>query len=436
MPKNVPAEFIGRFSIKPKKSRSKLKATPSGRPAQDDGTSPVPEYLRDELMTFHERKRKALRDGSETGGPVHSAIPSLKDDEDRIVVDEDGLNVYYQVLQEQSPNFKRSSHYSDQSDQSEQQPSSSTQQLRIHEKQSPGSDGEKLLTQEKALWILEAAWSTSSGFQFDVSATAQRLAQHIAVSSCPTNSEEVLQKAVLAIVESSSRQPRGIDFLLHVFDEATKLLSHPRPSQAGLSPELASQQLKGWLRAMSIGFRGTTNDASVGTIDLEDRSNIKFRYPDVSANLTGVVERVRNWKKERQIWIVAAAMHARCLSLDIASLDNGKHALTVVDAGLDRRHHKWSKADMVGACILLRGCAKSLIESLAERGIKDRQEGWTSLLESFLLQDSETWDNDFVIKTHAAVSSPEPHQVENMGEPLTKFSLSARPSQPHERTYR
>ncbi len=109
-------------------------------------------------------------------------------------------------------------------------------------------------------------------------------------------------------------------------------------------------------------------------------------------------------------------MLARCHSTDIARLISGDyfgdHAAILIDNALDPFHDGspvWSKADFIANCILLRGCAKSLLETIPADSKDDKLQHWKDGFAAFLHSDAEPGhtrknrDNDFVVKAHAAV---------------------------------
>ena len=65
--------------------------------------------------------------------------------------------------------------------------------------------------------------------------------------------------------------------------------------------------------------------------------------------------------------------------------------------GLIWEERRCGKADFIGACVSLRGCANSLLEIINNRGNADKRNEWKKALTKFLV------DIDFVLKHHAAV---------------------------------
>lgn len=86
----------------------------------------------------------------------------------------------------------------------------------------------------------------------------------------------------------------------------------------------------------------------------------------------------------------------------------GDHAVVLINNALDPLHEGtpcWSKVDLIACCTLLRGCAKSLIDVLPTELRDPTVAKWVKGFTSFLHNDEGTknLDDDFVVKTHAAV---------------------------------
>ena len=403
MPKNVPSEFTGRFSIKPKQSRSKLRAAPPALPAPsslDEGAalSPLSDSLRDEPSPYHERKwTREGEEGSSPGDP--GSVVSLSQNGDG------ELDAYSHQLEVNSPRYRQPSHQSDYSDHSGSQFGSSIQNVPLHGHRSPRPLAEPISDREKVMRILKSAWTKSNGSESDVSATAHRLAHFVSTTASPQDIKETPRLTVTAIIDFISEHPRALDFVFKAYDEAAKLLATKETNATNSLSRVCLFLVQDWLMKTATGFQGQPCPEGPGHLDIADRSNLHFRCPELSTNLDGVLARIHDFAKQRQAWIIGAAVYARCLSLDLMQTQDGTQALSLIQAGLDRRRHNWCKADMVGACILLRGCAKTLTGGLSVEDAHSAFNWWKSTLESHLLQGSETWDNDFVVKSHASVGT-------------------------------
>ena len=410
MPKKVPSQFTGRFSIKPKKSSSKSKNVASTSSSQEPESAPLsapepvslPENLRDEPIPFQKRKRKLSGEsGAEEGTSIQTRDPG------------ESLDVYSQQLEVQPPPKRCRYHMTEQSETQVEQagilgePNQSVdQQARIRLPSTLPNPKEPHQYQDEAIAILKTGWQCADDAQPDIEATAQALANR--ASNVPDADTLLFVRYIVRAMQCyASEHAQAIDFMLLAFSEAIKLLPDSFLDKHGNGPDATITQLKWLLIDQVNGFDGFLLPNSPATFDLEDRSNLKFQCSQLSSNLPGVLSQIHDWRFQRKMWFISAAAQSRCFALEILRKKNGEHIESLIDAGLNRRSSQWSKVNMLGACILLRGCAKSLNAGVPTSGIKVY--AWKASLDKFLLQDDETWDNDFVIKAHAAVESPPSH---------------------------
>lgn len=412
MPKKVPSQFTGRFSIKPKKISPKSKTVASAsssqepEPAQSSASGPAPEVapliekFRDEPTPFHERKRK-LSGESEPEEGTMLGLEGCRE----------SLAIYSQQLEVQPPLKGRKHQITEQSEMQVEQAAilgeserTSDQRAPLRQPHTSQSPREPHHHPEEAIAILKAGWQGRNGAQPDIKGTAKALASR--VSNAPDADIRLsVRHIVQAMHEYAYEHPRAIDFMLLAFSEAIKLLPDSFLDQHGHGPEATLTQLK-WLLIDGVnGFDGFLLRDSQGVIDPEDLSNLKFEDSHVSGkDIMEMLHQINHWRFQRQAWLMAAAAQSRCFALEILRKKNGEHIESLIDAGLNRRSAQWCKANMVGACILLRGCAKSLNAAVPTSGIKVF--AWKASLDKFLLQDEETGNNDFVVKAHAAVEIP------------------------------
>lgn len=132
---------------------------------------------------------------------------------------------------------------------------------------------------------------------------------------------------------------------------------------------------------------------TAGTIDPGHVSNINFLKHEVANNLNAVLFMIEESKKCSRDRLIAAAMFGRCFALDIFLISNSVIVTPWIDMTLNHGSKGWSLSDFLAACILLRGCAKSLLAIKANKITE-----WRSHFEHHLR------DQDFVLKCHAAVS--------------------------------
>ena len=403
MPKKVPSEYTGRFSVKPKKPTSKLKE-PSTSPSREKEPAALAENLGDEPVPCQERKRKLSGDNVEE---TEEGSSSQTRDEAEV------LDIYSQQLEVQPPAKKRKFQMAEQIDVQGQQvvmtrdsePTDSQLQEQTPYREPETIPGPAATHQyhREALEILRNSWQRRIPSQPDIHGLSRALADR--ATNC-LDAETILfpRYVTTAIMDYAAQQPQALDYMLQAYAGCLKLLPNSITNKHAGGTDATITQLK-WLLIKEVsGFHGFLLQESSATIDVEDHSNLKFRYESVSSNLEGVLTQIRDWKWQRRLWFVAAASQARCFSLDILRKKVGQQVEALIDAGLNRKQERWSKVDMLGACVLLRGCAQSLKSHVPSSRVKIFT--WKESLEKFMLQDEESWDNDFVIKAHAAVRNP------------------------------
>jgi hypothetical protein len=236
------------------------------------------------------------------------------------------------------------------------------------------------------------------GWQSGCQAASQILAANI--EAAQDHADVYIRSTILAIQQYATEQPTAIDFMLQGYGEAIKLLPETVKNEYGRGPAAAFEQLKWWLVEESDDFDNLRFSNDIGSLDPKDKSNLRFDNTDVDKDLPGVPEQIREWEERRVAWTIAAAMQARCFALDIVH-DDGTHVQTLVDNAL-RKHDGWSKAEFIGCCMLLRGCAKSLLETLPTVVGGEKREEWVDRVSSILVQEGPGSD-DFPIKYHSAV---------------------------------
>ena len=401
MPKKVPAEFTGRFSVKPKQSSSRSKKVASASPPHEEEAIPLRNTLRDDPTPIQERKRKSSGDSGQEGEGSSSV-------ENRDDVEE--LDTYIQQLEVQPPFKKRIVQVTEQtepqdqlaaiSDHTGRSESQAEHWARDREPETLPGPREHHGYQEEALAIIKDGWQSHDRPQSGIEVAAQALANRAA--NVPDAETLLFPRYVArAMLEHASQQPQALDFMLLVFSEVIKLLPDSLVNKHSSGSDTTISALKWLLIGESSGFDGFLLPNSTATIDVEDRSDLNFQPGQVNANLEGVLSQIRDWGFQRKLWFISSATQARCFSLEILRRKLGQKIESDIDDGLNRKQGRWSKADMIGACILLRGCAKSLKAEVPSCRIKIF--AWKASLEKFLLQDEDSWNNDFAIKAHAAV---------------------------------
>ena len=136
----------------------------------------------------------------------------------------------------------------------------------------------------------------------------------------------------------------------------------------------------------------------VGEADSADRSMLQFSQDDVESRTDGVLVKMEEWRERRTRFRVSMAIMGRCFALDVWRESEGNQAAGLIGAAF-RRHVRWTEADFVGNCILLRACVKTLTGSV--EGGEEKVEEWKRELREFL---QETDDSNFGRKYHATLA--------------------------------
>ncbi|KAL9066998.1 MAG: hypothetical protein Q9161_007170 [Pseudevernia consocians] len=260
--------------------------------------------------------------------------------------------------------------------------------------------------QQQALDLFSTAWtSTSTGTQPDSSVSATALAQYTAQAKDPSPGV-YMWSTILAIHQYASLSPQALDSMLLIYASACKQFPNTASNEYGHGPAAGLQQLKWWLIEEADGFQGVVMPPkNIGSVDAADRSNLLFDHSKVDRDVDRVLSEVEEWREERTSWLIAAAMQARCFSLDIVRVNDGRQIKALIDSGLNRGQSRWSKANFIGACIMIRGCAKSILDHLGGGEMSDKLDSWKTALQSFLGSDNNpSSSTDFEVTYHSSVS--------------------------------
>ncbi|KAG8528769.1 uncharacterized protein KY384_006457 [Bacidia gigantensis] len=410
MPKNVPPEYTGRFSIKRKRSPgrkrgSNIASVPSKdaetsmqpSPQREQTVSPAPtaqySFTRSDTSSPHSLQRS-------TGEPPSSRLPS-QDGEPK---EQSERGELFQRKQK-TIHRDRSLAESDLRDTYSMLEAStartpSVQSMSPQTIRTPAESGNAY--EQDIYMIFSSCYHQSTRrLQRETLTAATAL-----LDGLNSATEAGYPVFILGMIEGIRRfaidQPQAIDYLLTSFQEAAGMFSNDITTEYGRGPSAGMNRFRAWLHEESLGFRGETSSRHVGTQDFHDRSNIKFRYSSVAANLEGVLSDISDWKRQRIYCIITAAIHGRALALGMLRVVDGRQLEDLINAGLTRRQSRWSQADLTAACVMLRGCGHSLMASYGEKEGKDKRQALRSALEGFLLQDAETWAECFEMKAHAA----------------------------------
>jgi hypothetical protein len=241
--------------------------------------------------------------------------------------------------------------------------------------------------------------------------------------------------ACWGVMEFGKKWPQGIDFALQVYTKASS------PDQnVPLLEVTCSEEYKLPLRDM-IGnhakyFQGGSGpeigkEISWGTYDKTtgDACNLLFQKTDLQINIEAVIARTKNFQDTRLEIIVLQAIRGRSHAMNI--VQTTQNSLAWIDFSLDPFQigsPPWSKVDFIAACVLLRACAKSLLQGFSltsERQVTLRN--WKDKFSAFIHSDKPpnqdfpfNRDGDFVIKAHAAVRYT-PNSLSSFDQNLTRI---------------
>ena len=243
------------------------------------------------------------------------------------------------------------------------------------------------------------------------------VAASAALCESTTNAKDpgqYISSTLLALHKFASARPNSIDFLARVYAAAVDEFPNSLEGEYGVGQVAGEEQLSWWLVDETNFFKETDRPIAIEGRDPHDPSNIDFNEKDVGDRLADVLTRTQEWRAERNSLIIFAAIQARCFALEIVRVKfpHGYEVESLIDCAIERREGKLSLGDFIAGCVLLRGCAKSLIDALLILGKTDKLDRWKSMFKSFVCSNKagpleEHNGNDWVVKLNAAVS---PHQ--------------------------
>ena len=251
--------------------------------------------------------------------------------------------------------------------------------------------------------LFASEWSRKAqGHDLDVRRAAQILAFSASRAKDPPP-RTFVWSSILAIHQYATSNPQAIDFLISVFAEMIKLLPDTVSNEYGNGPDAGLEALRWWINDEADCFNFVEPSNPAGDLEPNDKSNLVFKEDEINNRLDAVMSRIQDWRTEKTKIIISMAIASRCFALDIIRETGGEQIAGLINGNL-QRDNRWTKADFIASCMLLRGCAKSLVEVLPNG--KDLLDQWKLDFRPFLLPDERTGDNDFVVKYHAAVSYP------------------------------
>ena len=265
-----------------------------------------------------------------------------------------------------------------------------------------------------AFRIYAQGWETSTDKVISARETASKLCDLVMESSDAYGS---IYGSIYALQQFACEAPSAIDYGLDVVSQAAAKLPESVEHNYGKGSQGVMNILKWYLVEFSTFFQGHVPPFGIGNETTDDRdsregSNITFQRSEVSNSKPVVLRKLHDFQRARLGIIVLMAMQARCHSKGLARLNRGEHmgdhAVVLINNALDpflEGTPCWSKVDFIACCILLRGCAKSLIDALPTELRDPTVAKWVKGFTSFLHSDEGTrnLDDDFVVKIHAAV---------------------------------
>lgn len=230
--------------------------------------------------------------------------------------------------------------------------------------------------------------------------------------------EEAVYCAVNALHRFACKAPSALDHALDILGQGLSQLPETPEFSNGKRVDDAFDILKWWFIEWSARFRGSaysspadhTKHSKSDAEQTKDCTNVYFEASELvgSSGLDGVLERVRNLQSARLEFVVAKAMQARSHSKGISHLSCTKFAIPLINNALEPSTPGqipiWGKTELVGSCVLLRGCARTLIDKIPAESREQKIAEWIEKLGKFLYYDPcGTMGGDFILKIHVAV---------------------------------
>lgn len=382
MPKNVPPEFVGRFSIKPKRS-PKRRTSSSANPTEKSNVLPEQSSHRRKLSEQSEAVTSPQSESSNTPSIFSerrfssNTIPSGTTSERE-----------KWILSPDIEGFTRQASAEDDLAESYNQLARFTAQVPSPRIQSPyraSSTSHEPHPYEREIYhIFASSWSQRIESRRPYIITAAKALAYGVEKATEPGPEVYVLCIIQALQHYASDNPHALDFLLLAFDQAAKLFPDTIVNEYGRGPSAGIQRMHSWLVDESKDFQ---------------EINLCFHLTDVTANLDKVLDQIQDWKHQRTSCIITAAMYTRSFSLGLMRVEDGRQIESLINAGLVRTQSRWSVADLISACLLLRGCAKALLEGDTVEIAREKLTALRRALEEFIVGDGE-----FGVKAHAMVS--------------------------------
>ncbi len=399
MPKNVPPEFVGRFSIKPKRL-----------PKRGTSSSAIPTEKSNVLPEQSSHRRKLSEQSEAVTSPQSesSNSPSIFTERrfsSNTIPSGTTSEREKSILSPDIESFTRQASAEDDLAESYNQLARFTAQVPSPRIQSPygaSSTSHEPHPYEREIYhIFASSWSQRIESRRPYIMTAAKALAYGVEKATEPGPEVYILCIIQALKHYVSDQPHALDFLLLAFDQAAKLFPDTIVNEYGRGPSAGIQRMHSWLVDESKGFQGIRSPDNLGSLSITDSANLCFHLTDVTANLDKVLDQIQDWKRQRTSCIITAAMYTRSFALGLMRVEDGRQIESLINAGLVRTQSRWSVAGLISACLLLRGCAKALLEGDTVEIAREKLTTLRRALEEFIVGDGE-----FGVKAHATVSLP------------------------------
>ena len=245
----------------------------------------------------------------------------------------------------------------------------------------------------------------------DISHPAEDLREILLQSS---DIGDAVYDSLFDLLEFSMMHPEGLDTALRIWSQGLA------SDQEDDFPVDATAILARFIADHAKLFQGVIGQADIGrevSWDTYDRAtgdacNITFTKEELDEKLAHVLERTKSFQESRREIIMLQAIRGRSHATRIVTPP--ADSIEWIDFSLDPFHEPsppWSKADFIACCVLLRSCAKSLIEDQPLEAAESKLQEWKTKYSAFIYSDTLpkqpaplNRDGDFVVKLHAMVS--------------------------------
>ena len=407
MLKNVPSEFLGRFSIKRKRSSGGERQASTPLPISDTSHGPC-EALTVERkpsqssvfsspVSYPRSDSYASSRTSEVPSELYTAFPA--DESDQI----------HPEPQSTSPDAERRRLYKEQTLAQDEliksykmldRSAARVLHVKTSSEESSPTSTKPSPQDEEEIYMMLKLYSQDLNWRKpgNIKSAAKALVDGLA-----TARESDLTRYVGEIIQAIRRvavdRPQSIDLLLLVFTEAAGLFPESMSTEYGRGAAAGMNRFHAWLRSESMEFHEDPLMDSIAWQDLSEASSTISQRGKVTSNHARVLSGIEGLKRQRASCIVTAAMHGRAFALGMLRTEDGRHIANVINAGL-RKQARSNGVCFICACILLRACGPRLFDGYAMTDREEQRMTMRGALEGVLLQDT---DASLAGKVHAAV---------------------------------